>query len=75
MNRVVLSEVAGSVCGVEVERLEVVGVEAADAVGVLKGAADEEGGCVAGELSVAGPEAGAADDVEHAGFVFEVEVC
>lgn len=45
-----LSEVAGSMCGVEVEGLEVVGVEAADSVGVLEGAADAECGGVAGDL-------------------------
>ena len=54
--------------------MEVVGVEAAHSVRVLEYTADEESGCVAGELPVVGPEAGAADDVEHAGFVFEVEV-
>src|SRR6476469_5822786 len=69
----VLSEVAGPVGGVEVEGGEAVGVEAADSVGVLEGAADEEGGGLAGESAVTGPEAGAADDVEHAGLVLEVE--
>lgn len=39
----------------------------------LGGAADEESETVAGEFAWAGPEAGAADDVEHAGFVVEVE--
>jgi hypothetical protein len=43
------------VCDAEVECVEFVGVEAAGALGVLQGAADEECGGFAGEATVASP--------------------
>ena len=58
----------------EIKDFKIVGEHTGDvAVAAFEDAADEQGGAVPHDRIVAAPESDRADDVEHAGFVFEVE--